>query len=899
MLYVFHAALHSQTDADVAPVIGRSVIGRSVIGRSVIGPSTRSRRRSIVVDRSFSIDRSSIDRSLSIDRFRSTHSIDIDRSTAAAAAAAAAGARSPNRCHRSTRAIEFARAFNAMMSSVIARLAQAFVVRTARRARGKATKSSFARVVDVRTRGRALASRNDQWNRTERESRNKMRMTSASDVFFDDDDDDGEEGEDEGEEGEDDGTYASDEANDAAEGYGVAEDDEVVIKVNASADAMEVGNFGMSDVTVAALRKRGVDKLFPIQQAVLKPALEGLDVVGRARTGTGKTLAFALPVIERLLTQGERRGRNPKCIVLAPTRELAKQVENEIFITAPTLATTCVYGGTPIGTQESKLRRGVDIVVGTPGRVQDLMNRGSLNLSDIEFVVLDEADQMLNVGFEEDVEAILRDCPESRQTFLFSATMPSWVKQITRKFLKPGHVVVDLVGDSRTKLAETIELMSCVVSHSNRTSIVMDLVTVYAKDKKAICFTQTKRAADELTAALSRRITSEVLHGDIAQAQRERTLQRFRDNRFTVLIATDVAARGLDISDVDLVIHYELPNDVESFVHRCGRTGRAGQKGAAIAMYTDRESHMIRRIKKETGAEFITIGIPSSTEVMDACAVTASNLLAKVDDDLLPYFTPAAKRLLPDVVDQEVLKTLSAALAALSGHTEAPPPRSLLTGAPNSCTYMIIDKNNTEPAIRAGDLLRALTEIDRKIADGCGKIRFIEGANGMCFDVDAAYMSDLESVSDLNGFELSVCRQLPELIAEQSRGPRTGFSGGRGGRGGRGFDRDRRGGGYGGYGGRDGGFRGDREGGGRGFRGDRDGGGGGYRGRSEARGDGGGYRGRGDRDGGYRGRGGGDRDAGGGYRGGERSERPPRRSYGDDGYAPSRSSGASWGGWSE
>ena len=298
----------------------------------------------------------------------------------------------------------------------------------------------------------------------------------------------------------------------------VADADETVIKVEADANPTDVGNFGMSDVTVAALRKRGVDTLFPIQQAVLEPALSGQDVVGRARTGTGKTLAFSLPIIERLLNENSR-SRNPKCIVLAPTRELAKQVENEIFITAPTLATSCVYGGTPIGTQEAKLRRGVDIIVGTPGRVQDLINRGSLNLGEIEFVVLDEADQMLNVGFEEDVEAILQDCPETRQTFLFSATMPSWVKQITKKFLKPQHVVVDLVGDSKQKVADTIDLMSCAVSHANRTSIVMDLVTVYAKDKKAICFAQTKRAADELTAALGRRVASEVLHGDIAQAQ--------------------------------------------------------------------------------------------------------------------------------------------------------------------------------------------------------------------------------------------------------------------------------------------------------------------------------------------------------------------------------------------
>ena len=698
------------------------------------------------------------------------------------------------------------------------------------------------------------------------------------------------------------GRYAPDERESALEEGYVADEDEVVIKVKADADPMDVGNFGMSAITVAALRKRGVDTLFPIQQAVLKPALSGEDVVGRARTGTGKTLAFALPVIERLLTDGTSgRSRNPKCIVLAPTRELAKQVENEICITAPSLETVCVYGGTPIGQQEGKLRRGVDIVVGTPGRVQDLMNRRSLDLGEIEFVVLDEADQMLNVGFEEDVEAILQDCPESRQTFLFSATMPSWVKQITKKFLKPGHVVVDLVGDSKQKVADTIDLMSCAVSHANRTSIVMDLVTVYAKDKKAICFTQTKRAADELTAALGRRVASEVLHGDIAQAQRERTLQRFRDNRFSVLIATDVAARGLDISDVDLVIHYELPNDVESFVHRCGRTGRAGQLGAAIAMHTDRESYMIRRIKKETGCEFRTIGIPSSTEVMDACAVTASNVLTKVDDELLPYFSPAAARLLPADTDEEVTKLLAAALAAISGQTEAPPPRSLLTGAPNSCTYMVLDREGSEPAIRAGDLLRALTEIDRKLADGCGKIRFMESKNGLCFDIDAAYMKDLETVTDLNGFDLSVCTILPDLMAEQTRERRSGF-GGRGGRGGgRGYGR---GGGRGRGGG--GGFERRGRGGGRGYGGDRDGG---FRGRD--RDGGGGYRGR--SEGGYE-----RRDGGGGDRPrrdfGDRpprrdyNDRPPRRDYGGDGYggggggrdrAPARSGGSSWGGWSE
>ena len=692
------------------------------------------------------------------------------------------------------------------------------------------------------------------------------------------------------------GLYTPDEDEMSIEEQYVADEGEVVIKVKADADAADVDNFGMSETTVQALRKRGVDALFPIQQAVLRPAMDGQDVVGRARTGTGKTLAFSLPVIEKLLSGGRGSGgrgyRNPKCIVLAPTRELAKQVENEIFITAPTLDTACVYGGTPIGQQESKLRRGVDIVVGTPGRIMDLMNRRALDLSEIEFVVLDEADQMLNVGFEEDVEAILHDCPAGRQTFLFSATMPQWVKQITKKFLKAQHVVVDLVGDSKQKVADTIDLMTCAVSQTSRTSIVMDLVTVYAKDKKCICFTQTKRAADELTAALGKRVSCEVLHGDIAQAQRERTLQRFRDNRFTVLIATDVAARGLDISDVDLVIHYELPNDVESFVHRCGRTGRAGQQGAAIAMYTDRESYMIRRIQKETGCDFRAIDIPSSTEVMDACAVTASNALSKVDSELLPFFAPTAKKLLPENAGEDITQILAAALAAISGQTEAPPPRSLLTGAPNSCTYMVVDSADSEPAIRAGDLLRALTEIDRKLADGCGKIRFLANKNGLCFDIDAAYMSDLETVTDLNGFDLSVCTKLPDLMAEQTRersGGRGGgrFGGrGRGGRGGRSF------GGRGDGRGRGGGFRDDYgerrggRGGGRDF-GDRRGGGG--------RGDFGDRGGRSDRQ---------RRDFGDRPPRRDFNDRPPRRDYGGDGYgsrerspAPRGGDSGGWGGW--
>ena len=337
-------------------------------------------------------------------------------------------------------------------------------------------------------------------------------------------------------------------------------------------DKMHVDNFPLSEITKAALKKRGIETLFDIQANVLKPALEGRDVVGRARTGTGKTLGFSLPIIENLLTSGNSRDARPRCIVLAPTRELANQVEKEIEATVPSMRTLCVYGGVAIANQERALRRGVDFVVGTPGRLIDLIQRGSLQLDNIEYCVLDEADQMLAVGFEEDVERIMQEIPEQRQTFLFSATMPVWVKRVTQKYLRDA-VTIDLVGDSKQKVASTIDVMSCACSHQSRTSILADLVTVYGKGAKAICFTQTKREADEVTAALGRRMATEVLHGDIAQAQRERTLKRFRDGRFSVLVATDVAARGLDFPAVDYVVHFQLPRSPETYVHRSGRTG--------------------------------------------------------------------------------------------------------------------------------------------------------------------------------------------------------------------------------------------------------------------------------------------------------------------------------------
>jgi superfamily II DNA/RNA helicase len=333
--------------------------------------------------------------------------------------------------------------------------------------------------------------------------------------------------------------------------------------------------------------------------------MEGRDMIGRARTGTGKTLAFGIPIIDKIIKFNAKhgRGKNPQCLVLAPTRELARQVEKEFRESAPSLDTICLYGGTPIGQQMRELNYGIDVAVGTPGRIIDLMKRGALNLSEVQFVVLDEADQMLQVGFAEDVEIILQKLPAKRQSMMFSATMPSWIRSLTKKYLN-NPLTIDLVGDSDQKLADGITMYSIAADSYGRASIIGPLVKEHGKGGKCIVFTQTKRDADRLAFGLAKSYKCEALHGDISQAQRERTLAGFRDGNFSILVATDVAARGLDVPNVDLVIHYELPNNTETFVHRTGRTGRAGKKGSAILIHGQDQTRAVKMIEKEVGSRF-------------------------------------------------------------------------------------------------------------------------------------------------------------------------------------------------------------------------------------------------------------------------------------------------------
>ncbi|EIE18444.1 DEAD-domain-containing protein [Coccomyxa subellipsoidea C-169] len=590
-------------------------------------------------------------------------------------------------------------------------------------------------------------------------------------------------------------------------------------------ESLLLANCGLSDETVAALGKRNIKALFPIQKHVFGPARAGRDLIGRARTGSGKTLAFALPVLENLLKENSQsppqRGRSPRCIILAPTRELAKQVEKEFQESAPGLNVGCFYGGVDIGGQIRQLRSGVDVAVGTPGRVIDLINRNCLDLSLTRFVILDEADMMLSMGFSEDVEIILDSVPAERQTMLFSATMPSWVKNITRKHLK-NPALVDLVGDAQSgKMPDAIKTMAVHVTQEARRSILVDLITVHALGGKCIVFTQTKREADEVAASLSLVHPCEALHGDISQAQREQVLKNFRNGKFTALVATDVAARGLDIPDVDLVVHYDLPRDTEAFLHRSGRTGRAGKTGSTIAVVLPRDRSYFRRMCAEIKLKDVEyISSPSPSAVMEASAKQVLRRLDNVDEKVIEFFAPAAKLVLERGDKHDAM---CRALAALSGLIEVPKPRSLITQEVGLVTMRVMSRPGriTLPG-HVMTIVRNVIGADG--VTGLGRVRLLQddraGMEGAAFDVPQEIADKMmENVEELTkrGFELDMPISLPE---EPFRGGGGGGGGRGGGRGGYGGARNQ-----GGYGRSSGGYS-SRGGGGGGYGGG--GGGGGY-----------------------------------------------------------------------
>ena len=374
-----------------------------------------------------------------------------------------------------------------------------------------------------------------------------------------------------------------------------------------SADTPRFSDLDLPEPLMRALADVGYESPSPIQAATIPPLLEGRDVLGQAQTGTGKTAAFALPILAQL----DPRAGKPQALVLAPTRELAIQVA-EAFQTysrhLPGFQVLPVYGGQGYGQQLSALRRGVHVVVGTPGRVIDHLERGTLDLSELRCLVLDEADEMLRMGFIDDVEAVLKKTPETRQVALFSATMPPQIRRIAQTYLKdPVEVSIKATTTTATRIRQRYWMVSGVHKLDALTRILeaepFDAMIVFARTKLG-----TEELADKLAA---RGLSAAAINGDIEQKQRERIIAQLKDGRIDVLVATDVAARGLDVERISHVLNYDIPYDTESYVHRIGRTGRAGRSGEAILFVTPRERGMLRAIERATRQPIEQMELPS------------------------------------------------------------------------------------------------------------------------------------------------------------------------------------------------------------------------------------------------------------------------------------------------
>jgi ATP-dependent RNA helicase DeaD len=372
----------------------------------------------------------------------------------------------------------------------------------------------------------------------------------------------------------------------------------------------DFSSLNLREELVQAITGLGYAEPTPIQAAIIPIMLKGADVIGQAQTGTGKTAAFAFPILHNFTPD-----RHVQALILAPTRELALQVADSMTVYGKHMDVRilAVYGGQPYGPQISRLNRGVDVVVGTPGRLLDLIERKALNIKHVRTLVLDEADEMLNMGFMEDVEKILAETPPERQTALFSATMPPRIRALANRFMRePQHV--NIKRDTLT-LAST-EQRYYLVHESDKTNALTRLFEI-EPIKSALIFARTRAETATLANELVvRGIPAEAIHGDLDQNARERVLGRFRANQLKVLVATDVAARGLDIEDISHVFNYHLPDDAEVYIHRIGRTGRAGRTGIAITLLSPREKRRLREVEALTKQPVKKMELPTTSDII-------------------------------------------------------------------------------------------------------------------------------------------------------------------------------------------------------------------------------------------------------------------------------------------
>lgn len=599
------------------------------------------------------------------------------------------------------------------------------------------------------------------------------------------------------------------------------EENEEVPNNGCAATARPFSEFEMNPQVVKALQSRGIEALFPVQALTFDAIMKQTDVLVQARTGSGKTLAFGIPIVERLLKlQGHlTRGRGPAAVIFCPTRELAIQVQDVLQGISCGLVVAALYGGVAYEKQERVLRSGLDIVVATPGRAKDFLSKGTLHFDRVVMACLDEADHMLDIGFKDDIELLLSQVAEqngsvgkdkpAHQTLLFSATVPEWVH--TSSFIAKDKQFIDMVGKEAVRTASTIRFYRRKCNFSEISSMLADLIKVYSgAHGRTLVFTNTKKDCHDLSINNSK-LDSQCLHGDMQQEQRESTMKSFRDNKFSVLIATDVAARGLDLPMVDLVIQCAPPQDIDSFIHRAGRTGRAGRKGVCVLLYQQREEYIVERIERHAKMKFEVLPAPTREEILKAVARDAAEDLARVERRATDLFMDQAAELLKDADPVEIL---ASALAVMSGYTENITSRGLITGTQGYVTLQMTSDRPLPIPVYCS-ILR--TNLGDDTFMRCRDITLLQDDPGCVFDVLEQF-ADRVMNTPMRGISFHRIETLPPIIARElnsGRGGRGGGGGsfgrggGRGGSFGRGGYGGGRGGSYGG-GGRGGGGRGGR-----------------------------------------------------------------------------------------
>ncbi|WP_141433274.1 DEAD/DEAH box helicase [Bacillus sp. 03113] len=413
-------------------------------------------------------------------------------------------------------------------------------------------------------------------------------------------------------------------------------------------------DLGISSATLKSLKKMGFEEATPIQAQTIPLSLENKDLIGQAQTGTGKTAAFGIPLVDKI----DKDSNFVQGIVIAPTRELAIQVSEELYKIGygKKVRVLSIFGGQDINRQIRALKKHPHIIVGTPGRILDHINRKTLRLDNVHTAILDEADEMLNMGFIDDIEAILSQIPSERQTLLFSATMPPRIRKMAERFMKNPEIVKVKAKEVTVPLIEQYYLE---VQEKSKFDVLTRLLDIQSPEL-AIIFGRTKRRVDELSEALNLRgYMAEGIHGDLSQAKRMSVLRKFKEGSIDVLVATDVAARGLDISGVTHVYNFDIPQDPESYVHRIGRTGRAGKAGMAMTFITHREKQYLQIVEKTTKRKMDRMKPPTLDEALEGQQkAVIEKILQTIDSNNLQYYKQASEELL----EQQDAQTIVAAV---------------------------------------------------------------------------------------------------------------------------------------------------------------------------------------------------------------------------------------------